>query len=68
MFFYLNDYSKELRLNHDVSKKIFKEFKEANKSIYEIDKESLKRKLTISFIKAQEGEPLDDILELFNVA
>ena len=42
--FYLNDYAKELRLNPDVSNKLFKKFKEANDAIYEIDKANAKRK------------------------
>lgn len=49
--FYLNDYAKELRLNPDVSNKLFKKFKEANDEIYEIDKANAKRKFTITFIK-----------------
>ena len=49
--FYLNDYAKELRLNPDVSNKLFKKFKEANDEIYAIDKANAKRKFTITFIK-----------------
>jgi ATP-binding cassette, subfamily B, bacterial len=49
--FYLNDYAKELRLNPDVSSKLFKKFKEANDAIYEIDKANAKRKFIITFIK-----------------
>ncbi|WP_160690721.1 ABC transporter ATP-binding protein [Clostridium sp. C2-6-12] len=49
--FYLNDYAKELRLNPDVSSKLFKQFKEANDAIYKIDKANAKRKFIITFIK-----------------
>ncbi|MDP4089625.1 MAG: ABC transporter ATP-binding protein [Bacillota bacterium] len=49
--FYLNDYAKELRLNPDVSNKLFDKFKEANKAIYDIDKANAKRKFYISFVR-----------------
>lgn len=49
--FYLNDYAKELRLNPDVSVKLFDKFKEANRAIYEIDKANAKRKFLISFVR-----------------
>lgn len=49
--FYLNDYAKELRLNPDVSNKMFDRFKDANKAIYDIDKGNAKKKFIISFIK-----------------
>ncbi len=49
--FYLNDYAKELRLNPDVSDKLFDKFKEANKSIYNIDKANAKKKFGISFLR-----------------
>lgn len=49
--FYLNDYAKELRLNPDVSDKLFDKFKEANKSIYNIDKSNAKKKFGISFLR-----------------
>ena len=49
--FYLNDYAKELRLNPDVSQKLFDKFKEANKKIYDTDKANAKRKFTISFLR-----------------
>lgn len=49
--FYLNDYAKELRLNPDVSKKIFKQFDEANKAIYSIDKANGKRKFILCFFR-----------------
>lgn len=47
--FYLNDYAKELRLNADVSSRIFKEFKQANDSIYNIDKFYAKKKFLLDF-------------------
>ncbi len=49
--FYLNDYAKELRLNPDVSEKLFGRFKEANKAIYNIDKRNAKKKFVISFLR-----------------
>lgn len=49
--FYLNDYAKELRLNPDVSSKLFKQFKEANDEIYKIDKRNAKRKFILTFIR-----------------
>ncbi len=49
--FYLNDYAKELRLNPDVSEKLFCNFKEANKTIYNIDKANGKRKFLLSFLR-----------------
>lgn len=49
--FYLNDYAKELRLNSDVSNKLFEEFKEANDSIYNIDKSYAKKKFLLDFTR-----------------
>ncbi len=49
--FYLNDYAKELRLNPNVSGKLFDKFKEANKTIYNIDKANAKKKFVISFLR-----------------
>lgn len=49
--FYLNDYAKELRLNPDVSEKLLLEFEKANREIYDIDKATAKKKLSISFIR-----------------
>ncbi|WP_024831730.1 ABC transporter ATP-binding protein [Ruminiclostridium josui] len=49
--FYLNDYAKELRLNPDVSGKLLDKFKEANKTIYNIDKKNAKKKFVISFFR-----------------
>ncbi|OPJ66090.1 ABC transporter ATP-binding protein [Clostridium chromiireducens] len=49
--FYLNDYAKELRLNPDVSNKLFEQFNEANDEIYKIDKANAKRKFIITFVK-----------------
>jgi len=49
--FYLNDYAKELRLNPDVSNKLFERFKEANRKIYSIDKANGKKKFIISFLR-----------------
>ncbi len=49
--FYLNDYAKELRLNPEVSNKLFERFKEANRKIYSIDIASAKKKFILSFLR-----------------
>ncbi len=49
--YYLNDYAKEIRLNPDVSKILFKNFEEANDEVYEIEKKYTKRKFVLGFLR-----------------
>ncbi len=49
--YYLNDYAKEIRLNPDVSKILFKNFEEANDEVYEIEKKYTKRKFLLGFLR-----------------
>lgn len=49
--YYLNDYAKEIRLNPDVSKILFKHFEEANDEVYEIEKKYTKRKFVLGFLR-----------------
>lgn len=49
--FYLNDYAKEIRLNPDVSKILFRNFEEANDEVYQVEKKYTKRKFWLGFLR-----------------
>lgn len=49
--YYLNDYAKEIRLNPDVSKILFRNFEEANDEVYQIEKKYTRRKFLLGFLR-----------------
>ncbi len=49
--YYLNDYAKEIRLNPDVSKILFRNFEEANDEVYRIEKKYTQRKFLLGFLR-----------------
>jgi ATP-binding cassette subfamily B protein len=49
--FYLNEYAKELRLNKDVSKKLYADFDKSNHEIYQINKEVAKKRFTLTLLR-----------------
>jgi len=49
--FYLSDYAKEIRLNPGVSDILFKQFKDANDEVYQVEKKYARKKFIFAFIK-----------------
>ncbi|KAI4453617.1 atp-binding cassette sub-family b [Holotrichia oblita] len=49
--FYLNDYAKEIRLNPNISDKLFDDFKKSNNELYEINKQYAKKRFILGFIR-----------------
>lgn len=49
--FYLNDYAKEIRLNPEVSDILFDDLEQANKEIYQVEKDYANRRFLVGFLR-----------------